>query len=77
MDQDQNTLDEVRRLYKEAVDAWVASIQTEQELALKAQSIAEIDDWAAAHAQQEEFRAAAKQAKEDFESALRQEFFGF
>jgi hypothetical protein len=77
MDQDQSSLEEAKRVYKEAVDAWVAAIREEQELAVQAQSIAEVDDWAAAHCREEEFRAAAKEAKQAFESAVRKEFFGF
>lgn len=77
MDKDLSQLDEMQRAYKAAVDAWVLAIREEEELASQAHSLAEVDKWEASHFREEEFRGAAKQAKKDYEDAIRKEFFGF
>ena len=71
-------LDEMQRLYKVAVDAWIVAIRAEEALASPdPHSIAEVDKWAAAHFREKDLRSEAKQAKADYEDAIRREFFGF
>lgn len=75
--EDSSQIEEMRLAYKAAVDAWVASIREEEALALQANSIANCDEWEAAHFREEEFRQLAKKAKKNYEDAIRKELFGF
>jgi hypothetical protein len=77
MTEDTQELDQLQASYKAAVDAWVAAIRNEEALASGDHSIAEVDKWEAAHFQEEEARDKAKEAKSDYEDALREKFFGF
>jgi hypothetical protein len=77
MTEDAQELDQLQASYKAAVDAWVATIRNEEALASGDHSIAEVDKWEAAHFQEEEARDKAKEAKSDYEDALREKFFGF
>ncbi len=70
-------LDEKQATYKAAVDAWVAAIRHEEELASVEHSVADLDAWGAASDKEEELREAAKDAKQVYEDVLREEFFGF
>lgn len=71
-------LDRLQQEYKGAVEAWVAAIRHEEELASVADhSVANIDSWEAAADQEEELRDAAKEAKSAYEDALRERFFHF
>jgi hypothetical protein len=70
-------LDELRASYKSAVEAWIAAIRKEEELASCDHSIAELDRWEQAHFDEDEMRAAVKTAKAKYEDALRAKFFGF
>jgi hypothetical protein len=70
-------LDQIQRTYKAAVDEWITAIRLEEALASGTHSVAEIDKWEAAADREEELRDKAKEAKQAYESALRQEFFGF
>jgi hypothetical protein len=71
-------LDQMQQEYKSAVDAWVAAIRHEEELASIADhSVADIDTWEEAADREEEARDAAKAAKKAYEDALREKFFHF
>lgn len=71
-------LDQMQAAYKAAVDAWVKAIREEEALASQADhSVTEIDAWEAADDAEEEARERAKQAKKDYEDALREKFFHF
>jgi hypothetical protein len=70
-------LDEMRGAYKAAVDKWVAAIHEEVALASVNHSEAEIDTWEAAGFREEDARTAAKEAKKQYEDALREKFFNF
>ncbi len=59
------------------MEAWIAAIREEESLASGDHSIAEIDKWEAAHFREEAARDKAKEAKSDYEEALRDKFFGF
>jgi hypothetical protein len=73
---DISKLDQMQSAYKAAVDAWIAAIRHEEELASADHSIAQVDEWENAGFQ-EAARNKAKAAKKLYEGALRQEFFNF
>jgi hypothetical protein len=70
-------LDQMQTAYKEAVDAWVNAIREEEALASVNHSEAEIDSWEAADFREEDAREKAKEAKKNYEEALREKFFQF
>jgi hypothetical protein len=70
-------LDRLQTAYKTAVDQWVTSIREEEALASSDHSETEIDAWEAASFREEDARNKAKEAKKDYESALREKFFNF
>jgi hypothetical protein len=72
-----NDLDQMQGTYKTAVDEWIAAIREEEALASVNHSEAEIDSWEAASLHEEEARAKAAEAKQQYEDALREKFFGF
>jgi len=77
MTTDTQELDQLQTEYKTAVEAWIAAIREEETLASGDHSIAEVDQWEAAHFREEESRTKAKRAKRVYEDALRERFFGF
>jgi hypothetical protein len=77
MTTDTQELDQLQTEYKTAVEAWIAAIREEETLASGDHSIAEVDQWEAAHFREEESRTKAKRAKRVYEDALREKFFGF
>jgi hypothetical protein len=70
-------LNQMQAAYKEAVDQWVAAIREEEALASVNHSEAEIDAWEAADFREEDAREKAKEAKKNYEEALREKFFNF
>lgn len=71
-------LDELQTLYKAAMEEWIAAIRKEEALVTVApHSVAEVDKWEQAHFDEDEARNKALAAKEDYEDALREKFFGF
>ena len=70
-------LDELQIAYKSAVEEWIAAIRKEEALASVNHSVAEVDQWEAAHFAEDELRSKVKDAKEKYEDALREKFFGF
>jgi len=71
-------LDQLQQDYKAAVEAWVAAIRHEEELASVADhSVAQIDQWEEAADHEDDLREAAKDAKSAYEDALRKKFFHF
>jgi hypothetical protein len=77
MSGDTSELDEMQSAYKAAVEEWVAAIRQEEALASVDHSIAEVDKWEQAHFKEEEIRRKVKAAKQRYEDALREKFFGF
>ena len=77
MPDDNAHLDQMQAAYKAAVEEWIAAIKEEEALASVNHSIAEVDKWEAAHFKEDEIRAKVKAAKQRYEDALRQKFFGF
>jgi hypothetical protein len=72
-----SALDQMQAAYKEAVDQWIAAIREEEALASVNHSEAEIDAWEAADFREEDAREKAKEAKKNYEDALREKFFNF
>jgi len=70
-------LDEMQKLYKSAVDEWIAAIQQEEALASVNHDVAEVDQWENAGVHEEELRLKAKSAKKAYEDALREKFYNF
>jgi hypothetical protein len=67
----------MQNIYKAAVEEWIGAIKAEEGLASVNHSIAEVDEWEAAHFKEEEIRRKVKEAKKRYEDALRKKFFGF
>lgn len=77
MPDDHSELDRMQSAYKAAVEEWIAAIKQEEELASVNHTIAEVDKWEAAHFREDEIRNKVKKAKQLYEDALREKFFGF
>jgi hypothetical protein len=77
MQNDTLELDRLQMLYKAAVEEWIAAIKQEEALASVDHSVAEVDQWEQAHFREDEIRSKVKAAKRQYESALREKFFGF
>ncbi len=74
----QQELDQLQADYKTAVEAWVTAIRAEEELASGADhSVAELDNWEAAHFREHKLHREADFRKRLYEDALRREFYGF
>jgi hypothetical protein len=70
-------LDQMQSAYQGAVQQWIAAIKEEAALASVNHSVAQVDQWEAAHFKEEEMRDKAMEAKKQYEDALRKKFFGF
>lgn len=68
-------LDHLQGNYKAAVEAWIAAVRAEEQLASVPHSVAEIDLWEAAHFTAEQARRVTELAKIAYEGALRSRFF--
>jgi hypothetical protein len=68
---DNADLDRLLQAYKDATDAWVASIRAEEALATPDHSVHAWEVWEQAGFRQEEMRGKAKEAKEAYEAGLR------
>lgn len=77
MDADTSKLDGMQAAYKAAVEKWIAAIKDEEALASVNHTVAEVDKWEAAHFREDEIRSEVKAAKQAYEDALREKFFGF
>jgi hypothetical protein len=77
MQNDTLVLDQSRNAYKAAVEEWIAAIKQEEALASVDHSVAEVDQWEQAHFREDKLRNKAKDAKKQYEDALREKFFGF
>jgi hypothetical protein len=70
-------LNEMQAAYKKAVEQWIKAIREEEALASGDHSEAEIDAWEAAAFREEDAREKTKEAKKNYEGALREKFFNF
>jgi len=77
MSDDNEKLDQLQGAYKAAVDAWVSAIREEEALASVNHSVAELDQWEAAHFREDELRDKVLAAKKEYEDLLRHKFFNF
>ena len=75
--EDEAELDSMQAAYKAAVEEWIKAIREEEALASVNHSVAEVDEWEAAHFREDELRNAVKTAKKQYEDALRRKFFDF
>ena len=75
--EDEDELDRMQAAYKAAVEEWIKAIREEEALASVNHSVAEVDEWEAAHFREDELRNAVKAAKKQYEDALREKFFNF
>jgi hypothetical protein len=70
-------LDKLRSDYKAAVERWIAAIRIEENLATPDHSMAAVEDWEKADLAEEESRAVAKAARQEYQGALREVLFNF
>jgi hypothetical protein len=70
-------LDRMQSAYNAAVEEWIAAIREEEALASNNHSVAQIDQWEAAHFKEDDVRKKVKAAKKQYEDALRRKFFNF
>lgn len=70
-------LDRLQAVYKAAVEEWIVAIRKEEALASVNHSVADLDNWEQAHFDEEDARNKVLDAKEAYEDALREKFFGF
>jgi hypothetical protein len=77
MENENAELDRLQAAYKVAIDEWIVLIREEEAIASVDHTLAEVDQWENAGFRQAEAGDKAKAAKEEYEGALRQKFFGF
>jgi hypothetical protein len=77
MSENNVALDQMQTAYTAAVEQWIDAIKQEEVLASVNHTIAEVDKWEKAHFKEDEIRNRVKAAKKQYESALREKFFGF
>ena len=63
--------------YKQAVDAWIAAIEAEEDLANEDHSMVEMEKWDAAALAVIDAEAAATKARDHYKNALRRSNYGF
>jgi hypothetical protein len=69
-------LTQMQRDYQARVEEWIAAIREEEALASVDHSVADVDRWEAADFREEDLRKKVKDAKKEYEAALRSTFFG-
>jgi hypothetical protein len=70
-------LDKLRFAYKAAVERWIAAIRLEENLATPDHSMVAVEDWEKADFSEEDARAVAKNARKEYQDALREVLFNF
>ena len=70
-------LDQLRDTYKKAIEEWIRAIRAEESLATPDHTIPAVDVWEHAGFTEEEARAKAKEARRNYEDALRKLNFNF
>ena len=68
--------DRLRQSYKDAVDAWVAAIRAEEDLATADHSMVAMEHWDTACFKEQDAQKKAIAAKEAYKDALRQYNYG-
>jgi hypothetical protein len=69
-------INELRLLYKKAVDDWVAAIRAEEALATTDHSMTSMEHWDAAHFREQDAQKKATDAREGYKEALRSANYG-
>ena len=69
-------LDNLRVAYKQAVDAWVATIRAEEALATPDHSMIAMEKWDDAHFKEQDAQEAAATARDAYKDALRTVNYG-
>ena len=64
-------LDQLRLVYKAAVDEWVDSIRAEEALATPDHSMIAMEQWDTAHFKEHDAHTKATEAREAYQDALR------
>ncbi len=64
-------LDQLRLVYKQAVDNWVNGIRAEEALATPDHSMVAMEKWDDAHFQEQDAQKKAKQARDAYKDGLR------
>ena len=70
-------LDKLQKNYIAEVEKWIFAIRAEEALAAVNHTVAEVDQWEAAHFREDDLRDAVLEAKKQYEDALREKFFNF
>ncbi len=70
-------LDQLRLAYKQAVDAWVATIRAEEALATPDHSMVAMEHWDTAHFNEQDAQKKATEAREAYKDGLRTANYGF
>jgi len=64
-------LDQLRLVYKKAVDEWVDAIRAEEALATPDHSMVAMEKWDDAHFREQDAQKRANAAREDYKDGLR------
>jgi len=64
-------LDQLRLAYKKAIDEWVDTIRSEEELATPDHSMVAMEHWDAAHLKEHDAHTKATEAREAYKDGLR------
>jgi hypothetical protein len=70
-------LDQLRDTYKLAVEQWISAIRAEEDIATPDHTVPAVDAWEHAGFAEEEARTKAKEARRNYEDALRKANFNF
>jgi hypothetical protein len=69
--------DHLLQTYKEAIDAWVDAIHSEEALASDDHSMVEMEKWDTAGLHVHDTELVAKKARDQYKNALRKKNYGF
>lgn len=73
---DNPELDQLRTIYKRAVDDWVNTIRDEEALATEDHSMVAMEKWDDAHFREQDAAAKATQARNSYKDELRKVNYG-
>jgi hypothetical protein len=73
---DNSKLDELQLAYKGAVDQWVTAIRAEEALVTPDHSEVAMEQWDAAGFAEQDAQNKAKQARDEYQAALRRLHYG-
>lgn len=71
-----NDLDQLRMVYKAAVDQWVEAIRSEEALAIPDHSMTAMEKWDDARFKEQDAQEKASRAREAYKDSLRQANYG-